>query len=104
MKILNLYNASLFLGIICCLVSCSSQDHPVLTPRNELESQILLMEKQIGELEKGILAKEVASQGQMFDEWHQYAKTLEEIEREEQRLENLYEQLDRLKQERVRYE
>lgn len=104
MKRLNRYKKCLFLGFIFCLVSCTTQNHEQLKPSSELDAQILLIETRIDELEKSILKKEVVSQGQMFDEWHQYAKTIEEIEKEEHQLEDLYDQLDRLKQERARYE
>ncbi|KAF3363327.1 hypothetical protein PHSC3_000081 [Chlamydiales bacterium STE3] len=83
------------------LTGCSGDSPPVI-PHTPIDERIRMLEEKINKLEKEIMRKDVASQGQMFEEWHKYAKTLEEIEKEEHQLEIWRNQLDALKKKRAR--
>lgn len=66
------------------------------------EIEIKNLEEKIDKLEKDIMQKEVMSQGQMFEQWHQYAETLEEVEKKEHELKLLQKKLMELKMQQSR--
>jgi protein subunit release factor A len=78
---------AVFIFFICASYSAGKQ------------REIKALEEKIATLELEIANSEVNSQGQMFEEWHAYAETLEQIQQKEKNLKDLREKLQKLKSE-----
>jgi ribosomal protein L29 len=79
-----------------CLIACQSEDRRE-KQKEELEKEIKELTHQITAERMKEMNLEIESQPMMFEEWHEYTKTLDEAEKHEHFIHQLEERIQTLK-------